>query len=182
MAVIILYIHQKSKRPNARRLPEFLRKIFIEKIAFYLGLTKQVDALIKRLEKREKNLMVNRSIGDFSLVNENLSQSENETELVDIWRLQNTKKEVLKKSNENPTRFMKHKSTQQDRKSTKSIKKKKDSLSHLISHEWLLFSLVLDRFFFYIFITLTVLSYLTTLYIFPTLIQMDKTESMIKIY
>jgi hypothetical protein len=124
--------------------------------------------------------LINKSIDDFLLTNDKLNQVENE--LTDIWQLKDRKKEVFKKCNQHLTSSLEYTNNQQEKKSKKSKKKNKDALSHLISHEWLIFSLVLDRFFFYIFITLTILSYLTTLYIFPTLIQMDKNESMIKVY
>jgi len=181
MAVIILYVHQKSKRTNARRLPKFMRKIFIEKIALYLGLTKQVDMLIKRLEKREKNIMRNKSVEDILSTSDNLSQVE--SEMANIWQLKDSKKtRLLKNSNCHSTYSLKYPSTRQESKTKTSINKNKESLSYLISHEWLLFSLVLDRFFFYIFIVLTILSYLTTLYILPTLIQSDKNESKVKVF
>jgi hypothetical protein len=65
------------------------------------------------------------------------------------------------------------------KKVTKRYRVRKENLSLYYAYEWILAGLVLDRLFFWIYLTATILSYVATLYIFPALVQQDKNDSMI---
>jgi hypothetical protein len=88
----------------------------------------------------------------------------------------------IKKSNNNNNNTNNDKNNQSKKVKKKVIKNyrvRKENLSLYYAYEWILAGLVLDRLFFWIYLTATIISYITTLYIFPALVQQDKIDSMI---
>ncbi|CAF0974215.1 unnamed protein product [Brachionus calyciflorus] len=182
MAVIVTNVNEKSKQKFTKdnRMPRLIRKIFIKYLAKYLGLQKQAKDLLRVILKRkdsDKQFSPSDFLSDLCLKHKfkesDLSDSE------EIWLRNNIfddskySDSELEQKNDATLPCTSKKSVNYTKERVK-YKVKRDDLSLYFAYEYALMGLVLDRLFFWIYASFTLVSYLTTLFVFPFLVQSSK--------
>lgn len=168
LSVIVLNLYEKSKNAKTqRRIPYFIRLIALDYLAVIFG--------IKHNHREYYSL----AIKDKNSQNTNRTHQENEHALfrnISNEFKQRKKQDAIAK---NATSIWKKRSKiQRFEKKELQLKReyKEESAKMNVSYEWLFLSLVVDRIIFWLFTITTIICYVTTLFVYPFILQPSKNE------
>lgn len=183
MAVIVTNINEKSKLyfNKENRMPKIIRKVFIKYLAKCLGLQKEARDLLKTIVKKkrcEKEKDLDDKCPFFAGQNNESDSDEiwlrNEGYNSNISEFDIKEDEIIDFEKDYTNINVKIRDMKANKKERVKYKVKRENLSVYFAYEYALFGVVLDRFFFWIYASFTLLSYLATLFVIPFLMQSTK--------